>query len=50
MPPLPDAHFGPVEDQTDELPEIGDDEEAEEDAPADPALVAILGFDPDEEK
>jgi hypothetical protein len=51
MPPLPDVHFGKVQDQPKEdaeLPEVDDmdnddDELCDE---TDPSVVEILGFDP----
>jgi hypothetical protein len=52
MPPLPAAHYGKIEDQPKEsatLPQPDDiDIDDDEDLPADPALIDMLGFDPDE--
>ena len=52
MPPLPGGHYGKIQEppkESDPLPvpddiEIDDDE----DLPADPALIDMLGFDPDD--
>jgi hypothetical protein len=50
---LPDVWFGQVgegepETQVEEDPDIEEDEEAAEEAPATKDLIEILGFNPDE--
>jgi hypothetical protein len=53
MPLLPGAHYGKIdetpEDEDAPLPEVpGIDDDDDKDRPADPSLIAMLGFDPDE--